>query len=336
MSVKIELIAQKNNGGQHWDISSICEQIDITWSLEGNAGAMDISCVEDRNVTLEEGDVVSLKVDGKQFFYGWIFKVDRSAYSSTKYKVFDIKRYLVYKDVDVMGNETINQFFERVCKMMKINYIISGTSNYILPSKLHDGETYNNMLQYALDQNFIGTGKRFCIRANGPKLELIDCEQNKLDMIIGDRSLLLDYQYSSDIENTHTAFKVQRELSSEEQKKVSGAKLITTRKTLTHQDQTNIKRWGVLQYYEKLDAKWTDSQMAQHLELLKRVYNRKTKKLKIECLGDVSAIPGNMLTLFISDLENDNVAQRTYSLITEARHTITHKDHHMSLDMEIN
>lgn len=339
MSIDVQVLATKRDSGQQWDIGEVCEQIQLTWELEGNAGIMDTSYVEDSNLDLVEGDVISLKVDGVNLFYGWIFKKTVAAHDSVKLKVYDIKRYLAYKDVDITGNETVNQFFERVCKMMNIKYKVVHTSDYIIPTKIHDGETYNNMLQYAIDQTFIGTGLRFCVRANGDTLELLECSQLKKDVIIGDKSLLTDFEFSTDIENTYTAFKVQREVASQNQKKkkqeISEVQKIVQRKTLVAQNAENVKRWGVLQYYEKKDSKWTDAQLAKHLELLQSAYGKQTKSLKVEALGHTDCIPGNMIPLLISDLEKEKVAQGTYALITSATHTISHDEHTMNLDVEV-
>lgn len=341
MGLDVQVLATKRDTGEQWDIGEICEQIKLTWELEGNAGTMETSYVEDSNLDLVEGDVVSLKVDGTDLFYGWVFKKSVSAYDSVKLKIYDIKRYLAYKDVDVTGYETIDEFFTRICTMMNIKFKVVHTSNFQIPEKIHDGETYNNMLQYAIDQTFIGTGQRFCVRANGQTLELVDTSKQQLDLIIGDKSLLTDYQFETDIENTYTAFKVQREVPSQEQKgkkkkeELSEVQKVMQRKTIVSQDNENIKKWGVLQYYEKKDSKWTDAQLAQHLELLKQAYGRQTKSLKLECLGNTQCIPGNMITLLISDLEKEKVAQGTYALITSATHTIDHNDYTMNLDVEV-
>lgn len=338
MELGLQVIATKRDTGQQWDISEICEQIKLTWELEGNAGTMETSYVQDNDLDLVEGDIVSLKVDGDYLFYGWVFKKSISAYDSVKLKIYDIKRYLAYKDVDVIGYETIDEFFTRICTMMNIKHRVMHTSNFQIPQKIHDGETYNNMLQYAIDQTFIGTGQRFCVRANGQTLELVDTSKQRLDLIIGDKSLLTDYQFETDIENTYTAFKLQREVESQGQKKkneLSNTQKILQRTTIVDQDMENVKRWGVLQYYEKKDSKWTNAQLAQHLQLIKNVYNRQTKTLKLECIGNTQCIPGNMVTILISDLEKEKVAQGTYALITSATHTIDHKDYTMNLDVEV-
>ena len=342
MPVDIEIFATSRLTGQQWDIGDICEQIQINWQLEGNAGAMTINCIKDSEVDLVEGDVVSLRVNGTNFFYGWVFKKEMNAYDSVSYKVYDIKRYLAYKDVDVVGNETIDQLFERVCKMADISYKVVHKSDYLIPGKIQDGETYNSMLQYGIDHTLIGTGLRFCVRANAKTLELVECSQQQTDIVIGDQSLLTDYQYSSDIENTYTWFKVQREVASESDKKkkkkdgLTETQKVLLRKTLVSQNDENVKKWGVLQYYEKKDSKWTDVQLAQHLQLLQNAYGRQTRSLKLECLGDLTCIPGNMVTVLISDLEKEKVAQGTPCLITSATHTLTHNDHTMSLEVEVN
>lgn len=339
MGIDAQVFVTKRESGEQWDIAEICEQVQLTWELEGNAGTMNISYVQDNNLNIVEGDIVSLKVDGVNLFYGWVFKKTISAYDSVKLKVYDIKRYLAYKDVDVTGNETINQLFVRVCKMMNIKHRVVHTSNYMLPGKIHDGESYNNMLQYAIDQTLIGTGLRFCIRPNGDTLELIECSKMLKDVVIGDKSLLTDFEFNTDIENTYTAFKVQREVASQGQKKkkqeLSETQKILLRKTLVAQNAENVKKWGVLQYYDKKDSKWTDVQLARHLELLQAAYGKQTKKLKVEALGHTDCIPGNMIPLLITDLQQEKVAQGTYALITGATHTISHNDYTMSLDVEV-
>ena len=333
MSLNLEVIATKRETGEHWEV---CEQIKINWELEGNAGTMETSYVEDSNLDLVEGDIVSLKVNGEYLFYGWVFKKTKSAFDSVKLKVYDIKRYLAYKDVDVTGNETIDELFVRVCTMMKVEHKVVHKSSFTIPSKIHDGETYNNILQYAIDQTFIGTGERFCVRANGPVLELVCCDKQLTDLVLGDRSLVSDFEYNTDIENTYTAFKIQREVDSEEQKKMSASQKIIQRITLVDEDKENVKKWGVLQWYEKKDSKWTDAQLAQHLQLLKSAYGKQTKTLKLDCtVGDKDCIPGNMVTVLLSDLEKEKVAQGTYVLIKSASHTISHNDWSMNLDVEV-
>lgn len=335
MPVDIEIIATKNENGKQWDIGSICEEVSLNYVLNDTAATMEISCVKVPDIDLVEGDVVSLKVDGVHMFYGWIFKKSFSAYESVKYKAYDIKRYLAYKDVMVTSGETVNEFFERICKAGEFPYKVVDTSSYKIPSKIHDGETLNTMLEYAIDQTFIGTEERFCVRANGSTLELVNCSKQLTDVIVGDKSLLLDYEFSTDIENTYTTFKIQREAEGEDQKKKKEENKGLKRDKVVWTDQENVKKWGVLQYYEKMDSKWTMSQINAHLELLKARYNKQTKTLKLECLGDTKCIAGNMITLLISDLEEEKVAQGHYVLITSATHKISHNEHTMSLDVEV-
>lgn len=319
------------------DISTICEGVTLNLELEGNAGSMELSYVSKQGVDLSEGDVVSLKVNGKKMFYGWVFKKEINATNSVKLKIYDIKRYLAYKDVDVTGEETIDQFFTRICTTMNIKHRVVNTSDYVIPTKIHDGETYNNMLQYAIDQTLIGTDgqQRFCVRANNDTLELVECSQQLTDILIGDRRSLTDYQFSSDIENTYTTFKVQRDVASEGQQKLSTTEQILLRKTLVNVNKENVNRWGDLQYYEKKDSKWTDTQLAQYLSHVSQVYSKKTKTLKLSCLGDTQCIPGNVIMLNISDLHSEGVANMKYVLIIAATHNIGHNIHTMELTVEV-
>ncbi len=335
MGIITEIVV--NTPTQLVDISRICESVTLNLELEGNAGQMELSYLSKHRVDISEGDTVSLKVNGKKMFYGWVFKKEIDASNSVKLKVYDIKRYLAYKDVDVTGQETIDQFFTRICTVMNIKHKVVNTSDYIIPIKIHDGETYNNMLQYAIDQTLIGTNgqQRFCVRANGDTLELVNCINQLTDILIGDKRYLTNYHFSSDIENTYTTFKVQRDVASEEQKKLSKTEQILLRTTLVSVNRENVDKWGDLQYYEKKDSKWTDTQLAQYMNHVSQVYSKKTKTLKLNCLGDTQCIPGNVILVDIADLHSENVAKRKFVLITAATHNITHNLHTMELTVEV-
>lgn len=321
------------------DIGSVCEEIKINWVLEGNAGYMETSYIPKQTVDLVEGDVVALTVNGHKVFYGWVFRKEISSDKTTKLKIYDIKRYLAYKDVNIIANETIDQFFVRICTGLSIKHKVVHTSSFIIPSRIHDGETCNNMLQYAIDQTFIGTNgeERFCIRANNDTLELVDCMKQPVDIVIGDKALLTSYDFTTDIENTYTVFKIQREVSSEEQKKknISKEQAVLKRKQLVERNEETAAKWGSLQYYEKKDSKYTDAQLDEYMKHVMNVYGKQTKTLKLNCLGDFECIPGTMPILNISDLESENIPKMIYVLITEATHTISHNMHTMELTVEI-
>lgn len=332
---RLEVLTAKQGQVQFRDIAKACEKLEFKWSLEGSAGTLDTSYIESEGLDINEGDAIVVKLEGKTIFYGWVFSKSKSYNESVSIKAYDSKKYLAYKDVNVVGAETINECFERICKMCKLKYKVVDTSNYSIPYKIHDGETYNDMLQYAIDQTFIRNHERFCIRCNGDTLELVNVEKQQQNLIIGDKSLLTGYEYSSDIENTYTSYKIQRETSSEEQKNLNDVQKIAKRTTKTAQNFTNVQKWGNLHYYEKVDAKWTNAQIEDYMFHLDIVYGQPTKKLSLNCLGDMRAIPGNMVTLNIKDLEKEKVAQGTFFLITEATHTITHKDYTMDITVEM-
>lgn len=318
------------------DISKICEDLTITSVLEGSASSLDFSYLASSGVNIVEGNVVYVKLNGKIFFYGWVFKKDVSYNDTVKIRAYDIKRYLKYTDVDVTGNETIDQLFKRICEMANIKYIITDKSSFIIPSKIHDGVSYNDIIQFGLDQTFINNNKeRFCIRSNEDKLELLNVNNNQKNIVIGDYSLITNYQFSTDIENTYTAFKIQRELDNKEEKKLTQSQRILNRKTFTLQPKENIKKWGVLQYYEKKDSKWTDAQLNELINKLNTTYNKQTKTLKVNGLGHEDCIVGNMIPLNIQNLHKENVAKGTYVLITESTHKFSHGDWQMELTLEI-
>lgn len=340
MSVEIQVTCGSQDTQQIWDISELIEQVKLTWALHDEAGSLECSYVNDPNIYLQEGDSVAVKVNGVNLFTGWVFKKTISAHESVKLTCYDAKRYLAFKTVNVTGNETLPQLFSRICEQLKLEYKIVGTSDFIIPTRIHDGVTYSDILETAIGDVFAGTtgSQRFAVRCNGKVLELIECGVQQTDIIIGDENLLTDFQYQSDIEDTYTTFVVEREVATQGQtkdKQLTERQKIEQRTKLTAENPENQKKWGTLQYYEKVDANYSDVQLMNRLNVMKVNKGSKRKTLRLECLGNEKCIPGNMITSIITNLEKEDVARGHFVLITTATHIITKGDYTMSLDIDV-
>lgn len=95
------------------------------------------------------------------------------------------------------------------------------------------------------------------------------------------------------------------------------------------QDKTNIGKWGLLRYFEKIDNPSIGQAKA---ETLLKLYNRKTRKLKVEdAFGDMSVRAGTLIPV---NLNLGDIITNNYMLVEKVVHKFTKDTHFMDLTLE--
>ena len=127
-----------------------------------------------------------------------------------------------------------------------------------------------------------------------------------------------NYEYKSSIaDNTYNRIKLLYEDSD-----------AGTRQMYIAQDSSNINKWGVLQYYEKLNDATNAKTMA---DALLKLYNAKTRTLKIsDALGDTRVRAGTMLVVMLG-LGDINLSN--FLLVEQVKHTFSNGQHLMELKL---
>ncbi len=150
---------------------------------------------------------------------------------------------------------------------------------------------------------------------NAGKLMLTGIENMKLGLVI-DKDTAGDFDYKSSIgDQTYNRIKLTYEDSDAGKRQVYIA-----------QDSSNINKWGVLQYYEKLNDPVNAKAMA---DALLKLHNTKTRTLKIkDALGDVRVRGGTMLAVIL-DLGDIQISN--YLLVENVKHNFKDGSHLMEL-----
>ena len=84
MNVKVEI----QNGTRGFEP---IVQDDIQWVTDrkGSPGKLTLKVLQDEYLDVEEGNSVSLKVDGTSVFYGYIFRIERDKTESVTLTCYD-------------------------------------------------------------------------------------------------------------------------------------------------------------------------------------------------------------------------------------------------------
>lgn len=323
--MNIEAIVQDSKSGTTYDISELITNAVWETTLTNQPGKLTFNYIDDNKVTISEGSPISFKVDGKGIFFGYIFKKGKKKDEKVPVTAYDQMRYLKNKDTKVLSGLTAAQVFEKLCKEYQLTYKVVDNHNYIVPPKPHDGKTLFEIIQYGIDQTLINTGDWFMIKDNFGVLEFVHINSLKTNLFIGDESLLMDFDYESSIDDD----------SYNQVQLIKENKDTNVRERYIVKDSNTIKQWGLLQYFEKMDENANAAQIQARAEMILKLKNRVTKKLKLDCLGDLRVAAGSGVVLGISDLQKEGVAINQYFMVTTCSHTFQNDLHTMQLEVQV-
>lgn len=152
-------------------------------------------------------------------------------------------------------------------------------------------------------------------------------------LIIGDESLLTDYQYELDIDkDTYNEVYVMNTTSDGESKKTEDGRYLVTsdgkRLGVAKQDNVSIDKYGLLRKIQNVQSSMNDVKLEEYAKLLLDNYSEPTKTMKIEALGFNGINAGDGFLLRLKKL---GVESMVYVL--SATHHYNSDLHTMSLEV---
>lgn len=297
----------------------VVDGVTIEWERQGQPGKLSFSVVRTENLSFEEGDPCRFSVDGKPLFYGFVFEKARSGSNpeNIKVAVYDQLYYLKNKDTYVYSNKTATEVVKMIAEDFGLNLGTLDDTGYKIENRIEENATLFDIIQNALDATTKAKTEMYVLYDQAGKLMLSNIGNMKLGLVINEETAG-DYDYKSSItQNTYNRIKLALEDSD------AGKRLI-----YISQDSTNINKWGVLQYYEKLNDATNAKTMA---DAMLKLYNAKTRTLSIKnALGDVRVRAGTMLVVMLG-LGDINLSN--YLLVEQVKHTFSNGQHLMELKL---
>ena len=297
----------------------VVDGVTIEWERQGQPGKLSFSVVRTENLSFEEGDPCRFSVDGKPLFYGFVFEKSRSGSNPKNIKVvvYDQLYYLKNKDTYVYSNKTATEVVKMIAEDFGLRLGTLDNTGYKIESRTEENATLFDIIQNALDATTKAKTEMYVLYDQAGKLMLTNIGNMKLGLVINEDTAD-DYDYKSSItQNTYNRIKLGLEDSD------AGKRLI-----YISQDSTNINKWGVLQYYEKLNDATNAKTMA---DALLKLYNTKTRSLSIKnALGDVRVRAGTMMVVMLG-LGDINLSN--YLLVEQVKHSFNNGQHLMELKL---
>ncbi len=297
----------------------------ITWTTErsGTPGQLDFKVVKDKKISFEEGDPVTLKVNGHKMFYGFVFKKKRDKEQIISVTAYDQLRYLKNKDTIVYENKTAGELIKMIASDYNLQTGSIADTKYKIGSRVEDNSTLFDVIQNALDLTLTSKKKLYVMYDNYGKITLKSLD----DMKVGKKNkyLLLtntqaeNFDYTSSIDDdTYNQVKLVYDNSDTGKKEVYMTK-----------STKSINKWGVLQYYDTIQKGENGKAKANALLDL---YNSVTRTLTLKnCLGDYRVRGGSMIVvqLNLGDKKINN-----WMLVEKCKHEIKESEWVMTLNLK--
>ena len=317
-----------NRYGVTFDVSDVVSDMTITTYLEDNPGKLEFTILATGPLAFWEGATVSVVLDGYNMFKGFVFKKSRDQdVKKVKVTCYDQLRYLKNKDSRVFEGVTSNQIFEQLCKDFVLKHRTVDKSSYICAPRSEDATSLYDMIKNALHDTQANTGQWYFIRDNFGTLEHLNINSCLRPEVLGDKSFVTGFDYETSIDDdVYNQIKLYRDNDTTGKREV-----FIVNDTINGGQK--IKRWGILQLYEKIDENYNIAQIESRALQMLKYYCDTRRSLSLSCLGIKEFFAGCIFKCKIEDL--GDLSLNSYLLVTECTHNITNEQHTMSIKTEV-
>lgn len=324
MTISVKLInRQGTSTDAEWDISELVQNLSWKTSRIGKAGCLSLTMIrpiQTEKFSYSNGDIVRVRMNDTNVFHGYIFSIDEGRDEAVKIAAYDQVRYLMNTDTYVFKGVTASEILKRIAKDFNLKLGMVVDTGYKIPTMSEDGQKLLDIICKAITLTYNNAGRDYCLYDDFGSLCLRGVNDMQLDLIVGDESLMYDYQISRSIDSdTYNQIKLYRDNEKTGKREVYMAK-----------DSVNIKRWGVLQLYQSVDEDMNQAQINQMLTNLAKLKNRESKSLKVSAIGDIRVRAGMRVRILISKYGVDQAL-----LVDECSHDFDGAEHTMTLDLRV-
>lgn len=312
------LIATKT--GPIFEVSNSTQSVTYTTNRTGDPGKLEFTLNKSGNISFFEGDVVRFSVDGALIFYGWIFTKSKDRWDVITVTCYDRMRYLKASASYAFYDQTAGEIIRQIAQDFQLDVSELEDTGYKIPSLIEEEQTCLDIIEEAVQQTLLNTGKVYVFFDDGNGLSLKEAGNMISQVMIGDKSLLTDYTYKTDIdEQTYNSVKLAR--PNEETGRAD---------VFVAQDSANIGQWGLLQLYQTVDGDVNDAQVKAQAEATLEYYNKRQRTLSVSSLGVVGLRAGQMILMRVQGLGDISLDQ--FVLLEKVTHTFENDTHTMDFD----
>lgn len=297
----------------------VINQVKVDLERGFTPGKMEFEVLITEDTKVDVGNPVRFKVDGKVFFYGYVFKMKPTKENTLKLTCYDQLRYLKNKDTYIYQDITYSQLLKRICSDTGLTLGDVQDTKFKIVGRVEENKEYYEMLKVAYEETLSKTNKIFVLYDKGGNICLQDINSLKVNDFILDEDSFCDFDYEISIDdNTYNRIKID---------KIDDVN--ATVEPFVLEDKSNVSKWGVLQYYAQTTEK--DDTVIPKAKGLLALLNRPTRALKSkEVIGNTNVRQGSLIPVHFKlyDLEING-----RMLVEKVTHTFETNHHFMEMQL---
>lgn len=303
-----------------YDYAPIVEQVTYTTNRKLSAGELNFTYIQKVPVNMTEGAKVQFYVNGRGIFEGYVFTIEQDRQGIVEVTAYDQLRYLKTNESYAFIGKTLGEIINQIATDMQLQTGTLENTGYVIPMLTKEDTQCLDIIDYALGLTQYNTGKTYSIFDDFGKISLREAGSLLSAEIIGNRSLLTDYTFKSDIDSdTYNQIKLVRPNKETGQGDV-----------YIFNDSSTIGKWGLLQKYEKVDENLNEAQISEQGNIMMAYYDRVLKDVSVDCIGIPGLRAGGMVTLKIRDIPELRSGYRL--LLDKVKHKFSNGEHTMSFE----
>ena len=303
-----------------YDYAPIVKKVTYTTNRKLSAGELNFTYIQKVPVNMTEGAKVQFYVNGRGIFEGYVFTIEQDRQGVVEVTAYDQLRYLKTNESYAFIGKTLGEIIQQIATDMQLQTRTLENTGYVIPMLTKEDTQCLDIIDYALGLTQYNTGKTYSLFDDFGKISLREAGSMLSAEIIGNRSLLTDYTFKSDIDSdTYNQIKLVRPNKETGQGDV-----------YIFNDSSTIGKWGLLQKYEKVDENLNEAQISEQGNIMMAYYDRVLKDVSVDCIGIPGLRAGGMVTLKIRDIPELRSGYRL--LLDKVKHKFSNGEHTMSFE----
>lgn len=292
----------------------IKEGATVTWERKGTPGKLNFTTILDKKL-ISLGDSISFTVNKTKFFFGFVFTLKPNLDGTVDVTVYDQLRYFKNKDTYMYKKKTATKLLKMIAKDYGLKVYSDLPDTKYAATRLDDDMTLFDIYENNLDETMWSTGKVYVLYDDYGKLRIR--QPWKVNIMI-DEETGQTYDYTDTIDSD-----VYNQVKLAYDNETTG-----TQEYFISKNSKAINKWGLLQYFEKIDSPKLGKLKGK---VLLQAYCKSAKTLSVnDCFGDVKVRAGCMLPVML-ELYDDKIAN--YMLVDKVVHKFNNASHTMDLTL---
>lgn len=337
----LQITITDNQNYFNYDITKSLDSVTISQYRKGQATKFEASFHNKRNIYIPKGSEVMVKISGgndlkegeqEDFFKGYVFEDEVDMWNDTKLIAYDQLNYLFKNQASYNINGSATSILKRIAADFNLQietdpryieetgYVIGNGNN------VHINETLGDIILHAINHTLVNTRYLYNLRDRAGKLTIQSPSNMVAKYELKTGSNILDFSYKGTI-NQKTYNKVKLVYSNEYGMDVVGQQA---------EDKTTQAKWGILQYYSKIDELASSSSVAGAQNMAKTMlaaFNREFRRIHIKALGDSTCFAGSMVFVDLGTTPISGSIIKGYQLVDNVTHNFENNKYTMDLDI---